>query len=640
MKKTILLTSIALSLNAQTFNVSDSSELREALVNASINGEQDTIILADGTYMTTDDGKGTFEYLDTEIYDLTLRGSSAKNVVLSGDKENRIFRYQSTPDSKLTVENISFIDGGPEIDSYGSRSQDGGAIYSTGDIDVTDCIFDNNHAREGGGIYSKKNIKLERTTFIDNSASSRGGGFYGFSATVMDSNFTKNSSADYSYGGGGFYSNSVDIVENSIFNNNITTDNNGGGFYASVKQIKNCTFTNNSAKNYGGGFSGGSPIVENTTFYKNSAKIGGGFDASSVTVIKSTFTENIAQSSDSSVGYGAGFNANSAIVQNSVFHANNTGGDGGGFRTNSSSTVVNSIFTKNIAKGLGAGFHAGHLFLSNSIIADNSDGVYLSGANDTSNPQVIKNSVFINNYIKDTSAEPRSDISGVETAIATIKNNYLDTDNINVQKLESNNIFDGVNLGFVDATNRNYNITALSDLIDAGVNDFSDKFIISEINYLAEDFNNNKRVVGTTIDIGVHEYSTGKPTINSFTFSGVTKEFQELTFLVDYTLAEGKTIQDVSFDYLNDGSFTSNEKHKYQKAKKYTVKVKVTDSNGEFSIMSMELKISPLSFSDMTNDQKLKMAILPEYYDQIMDIFESEKVMMALRSEKNMFKII
>ena len=44
------------SVFAQTFNVSTTQELRQALLDAATNGQTDTIILADGTYATTDDG--------------------------------------------------------------------------------------------------------------------------------------------------------------------------------------------------------------------------------------------------------------------------------------------------------------------------------------------------------------------------------------------------------------------------------------------------------------------------------------------------------------------------------------------------------------------------------------------------------
>ena len=45
---------LSTSVLAQTFNVSTTQELRQALLDAAFNDQADTIILADGTYKTID----------------------------------------------------------------------------------------------------------------------------------------------------------------------------------------------------------------------------------------------------------------------------------------------------------------------------------------------------------------------------------------------------------------------------------------------------------------------------------------------------------------------------------------------------------------------------------------------------------
>ncbi len=47
-------------------HVSNTEEFRQALLDAAGNGRDDTIVLADGVYKTTDDGKGTFMFIDNE----------------------------------------------------------------------------------------------------------------------------------------------------------------------------------------------------------------------------------------------------------------------------------------------------------------------------------------------------------------------------------------------------------------------------------------------------------------------------------------------------------------------------------------------------------------------------------------------
>ena len=91
-------------VSAATFNVSNTPELRQALLDAGQNGQADTIILVDGTYATTDDGGGTFTFLDNENYDLTLQGSSAENAILSGANTHQVlFLYQNKSFAKRLV---------------------------------------------------------------------------------------------------------------------------------------------------------------------------------------------------------------------------------------------------------------------------------------------------------------------------------------------------------------------------------------------------------------------------------------------------------------------------------------------------------------------------------------------------------
>ena len=139
MKKiSILLAATALVLYSATFNVSTTSELREALETAATNGEDDTIVLADGVYKTTDDGQGTFIYLSNEANKLALIGSSSENVILSGDHVDQIFNHQSTEDAPLKLEKLSFVDGNNTDNGHG------GGVYTDYSIEVVDCNFSNN----------------------------------------------------------------------------------------------------------------------------------------------------------------------------------------------------------------------------------------------------------------------------------------------------------------------------------------------------------------------------------------------------------------------------------------------------------------------------------------------------------------
>lgn len=99
MLRTVLLIAICLLPNivlAQTFNVSTTAQLRTALENATVNGEDDVIILEAGTYKTTDDGLGTFKFSDTEAHNLTIKakdGLTANDVILDGANTHQVINF-------------------------------------------------------------------------------------------------------------------------------------------------------------------------------------------------------------------------------------------------------------------------------------------------------------------------------------------------------------------------------------------------------------------------------------------------------------------------------------------------------------------------------------------------------------------
>ena len=225
---------------------------------------------------------------------------------------------------------------------------------------------------------------------------------------------------------------------------------------------------------------------------------------------------------------------------------------------------------------------------------------------------IIANSIFLDNN--------NSDINGSDGVIIThLNNNYIDTSNVGIANFKSGNIFDGVNLGFVDVENGNYNLTASSDLIDAGTTE------IEGLTLPDTDLNGNARIAGGNIDIGPYEFSTTRPTINSIKYTGDVKEFSELTFSVDYNLTDGRSLSSIEYDYENNGTWTASNYHTYEKAGTYTYAVKVTDSENEFSIKKQSITISELPFSEMTEEQKLKKAIDPQYYNEIISIIENRE---------------
>lgn len=106
MKKisTLLFTTLLTAYGA-TFNVSTTPELRTALSTAATNGEDDTIILADGTYKTTDDSSGKFIYLSNEDFQLTVNGIN--NVLIDGNNTDDCFYIKTANNSSINLENFT-----------------------------------------------------------------------------------------------------------------------------------------------------------------------------------------------------------------------------------------------------------------------------------------------------------------------------------------------------------------------------------------------------------------------------------------------------------------------------------------------------------------------------------------------------
>ena len=279
-------------LVANTFNVSNTSELRQALYDAAQNGEDDIINLSSGIYRINDDSKGTFRFLDNENYSLTLVGSSREEVILDGENSGQILNIKSSLPITLKVKHITFANANTSLD--GAGIQVGGFDQPNHTIEVDDCNFSHN-------------------IVFQNDYHNSGGGFWSANASVKNSIFEYNEAG----GGAGFYvgydsSNGLAVLENCKFIGNkayggyYDQSKNGGGFYAETGgntiTIKNSLFENNSAYDGGGFYLNGSALVQNCAFKSNSAHDGGGFKISFLAIVQDNSFSN-----NSATEFGGGF---------------------------------------------------------------------------------------------------------------------------------------------------------------------------------------------------------------------------------------------------------------------------------------------------------------------------------------------
>ena len=183
-----------------------------------------------------------------------------------------------------------------------------------------------------------------------------------------------------------------------------------------------------------------------------------------------------------------------------------------------------------------------------------------------------------------------------------------------------------------------------SDLIDRGLDPLSTTFT-SLLNYAMKGFHGNdnmgariskamlsdkdgnRRVAGSGIDIGAYEYGSTKaiPVINDINITGDLYDGEMINVSVGYTLDMNRSLDLLLFDYENNGNFTTLPSHIYPKAGSYILSVKVIDDAGDYSVATKRILIAQKPFDVLDDENKLKKAIDPAHYDEIMAIIKRQK---------------
>lgn len=242
----------------------------------------------------------------------------------ASDRGGAIFNYNGNLDISDSMFKNNRASG-----TWG-RDQYGGAIYSNGDLRVSNCNFTKNKAKtDGGAIYADAkvtatssifiineaagassqcyagaiyctNIDCDKCIFDNNHAYDYGGAIYinnKGKSTIKNSKFTNNKADDYN--GGAIYSKKNIEVYNSLFKNNQANNSwspstsQGGAIYCGTITCNNCTFENNKAKKYAGAIYINDKevsTIKNSKFINNTSPFNGGAinidDTSAHVVIK------------------------------------------------------------------------------------------------------------------------------------------------------------------------------------------------------------------------------------------------------------------------------------------------------------------------------------------------------------------
>jgi hypothetical protein len=177
----------------------------------------------------------------------TTIDSSRQSVTISGNNAVRVFTVN--PGVAVTLNALTITNG---------SAVDGGGIYNSGTLIVSNSTFDGNSARGdypgpnfGGGIYNNNGaLTVSNSTFSSNGAYDGGGGIYNKSGTltVSNSTFAGNGAAR---GGAIYNGNGALTVSNSTFAGN-SAYGGGGSIYnhdsgGAVTTLRNTIVANSPA---------------------------------------------------------------------------------------------------------------------------------------------------------------------------------------------------------------------------------------------------------------------------------------------------------------------------------------------------------------------------------------------------------
>ena len=249
---------------------------------------------------------------------LTLIGANYNKTIIDGSNSNWFFKFGSY--TKVDMKNITFTKG--LLNKYVSGLY--GLIYSENSLNMSDCIFNNNHQNRGSyAISIGSNSIINNLTYTNN----RGPLTVGANSKIDNSYFANNYNDNY-YGGAIDTGNLLN-VSNSKFINNLNNRSGGGvggAIYGSIISVNNYyegnnatgsagavsglyysendTFINNCAVNFGAAAASSNTHIDNNVYYgativgskfiNNSATNGGAIQFYGGDIINTTFINNIA----------------------------------------------------------------------------------------------------------------------------------------------------------------------------------------------------------------------------------------------------------------------------------------------------------------------------------------------------------
>ena len=269
--------------------------LRDAIAEASGNGEEDTITFADGPGEAFENG-GTIT-LDAAFgalvvdSDVVIQGPGADLLTIDADQSSRVFTiFDGSFVNQLKTVEISglTITGGNGVGT-GVTLLGAGGIDVIENLTLTDVVVTGNTTTSGGGgigVADGVSLTLERSVVSDNMADTEGGGIRSGVDTVLVITDSTVSGNEGPFGGGIFSETPLTISGSTISGNTATTEGGGLWFYSGVDgfgsptgsaSISNSTISGNTSPTDGGGIFAAVGLIElsNSTVTDNTALDGG-----------------------------------------------------------------------------------------------------------------------------------------------------------------------------------------------------------------------------------------------------------------------------------------------------------------------------------------------------------------------------
>jgi hypothetical protein len=360
-------------------------------IDAAVDG--DVVIVCDGIYIGDKNKNLDFSHgLEPgETRAITVRSENGPYAcTIDCEDEGRGFYFHSGENEAAVLEGFTVTNGNAK-EVILDPNKGGAILCSDSSPTIADCLFvENSVVIDGGAVYCHSSSPTVRNcTFRENTAYFKGGGMYnenGSSPVVEYCTFRRNRcgfSGTGESGGGGMCNNaSSPTVSHCSFLDNITghgavfrSPHDGGGMCnmaGSHPLVEHCVFDRNSAvQGNGGGLGnrgGSNPQVSYCVFKDNWSEPagwpeegnGGGMSntASTPTVMNCIFTGNVAV--EGSGGAIADRGGSSPWITFCTLNGNEVEGegDGGGIyneSSNDSPTVTNCILWGNIPDELSGG---------------------------------------------------------------------------------------------------------------------------------------------------------------------------------------------------------------------------------------------------------------------------------------------